>query len=163
MFDQTIRSVMRRRGLVKAAPDATVRKVARQMATRNAGAVLVIDRDRLVGIFTERDAVFRVIEPGLDSDATRLRDVMTRDPTTIGPEIPFGTALALMHEKGFRHLPVLDRGKVVGLVSARSAMDPELEDFRAEANRRERFRAGATEPRKAPAATRARPSRRRAS
>jgi len=139
MYDNPIRSVMHRRGLIKAAPDATVRQVAKLMARRNAGAVLVIDRDRLVGIFTERDAVFRVMAPGLDAAATTLREVMTRSPHTIGPDQPFGFALALMHEKGFRHLPVLEKGKLVGLVSARSAMDPELEDFRAEAHRRERF------------------------
>ena len=139
MYDNPIRSVMRRRGLVKAGPDATVRKVAKQMARRNAGAALVIERDRLVGIFTERDVAFRVVAAGLDPDATPLRDVMTRHPHTIGPERPFGYALALMHERGFRHLPVLAKGKVVGLVSARSAMDPDLEEFRAEAHRRERY------------------------
>lgn len=139
MYDNSIRSVMRRRGIIKADPDATVRKVTKQMARRNAGAVLVIDGDRLVGIFTERDAVFRVMAPGLDAAETRLRDVMTRNPLTIGPDRPFGFALALMHKNGFRHLPVLEKGKLVGLVSARSAMDPDLEDFRAEAHRRERF------------------------
>ena len=138
MYDQPIRRVMRR-SPVKAAPDASVRNVAKRMARRNAGAVLVVERDRLVGIFTERDVAFRVVAAGLDPDATTLREVMTRRPLTIGPEQPFGYALALMHEKGFRHLPVLDRGKVVGVVSARSAMDPELEEFRAEAHRRERY------------------------
>jgi CBS domain-containing protein len=138
MYDQPIRRVMRR-SPVKAAPDASVRNVAKRMARRNAGAVLVVERDRLVGIFTERDVAFRVVAAGLDPDATTLREVMTRRPLTIGPEQPFGYALALMHEKGFRHLPVLDRGKVVGLVSARSAMDPDLEEFRAEAHRRERY------------------------
>ena len=128
-----------RRSPVKAAPDASVRNVAKRMARRHAGAVLVVERDRLVGIFTERDVAFRVVAAGLDPDATTLREVMTRRPLTIGPEQPFGYALALMHEKGFRHLPVLDRGKVVGLVSARSAMDPDLEEFRAEAHRRERY------------------------
>lgn len=130
---------MRRRGLVKAAPGATVRKVARQMARLNAGAVLVIERDRLIGIFTERDMAFRVVAAGLDPEATELREVMTRDPQTVAPDRPFGYALALMHERGFRHLPVLDKGKLVGLISARSAMDPELEEFRAEAHRRERY------------------------
>ena len=86
MYDNSIRSVMRRRGIIKAEPDATVRKVTKQMARRNAGAVLVIDGDRLVGIFTERDAVFRVMAPGLDAAETRLRDVMTRNPVTIGPD-----------------------------------------------------------------------------
>ena len=139
MYDNSIRSVMRRRGIIKAEPDATVRKVTKQMARRNAGAVLVIDGDRLVGIFTERDAVFRVMAPGLDAAETRLRDVMTRNPLTIGPDRPFGFALALMHKNGFRHLPVLEKGKLVGLVSARSAMDPALEEFVSEAQRRRHY------------------------
>ncbi|MFO1283629.1 MAG: CBS domain-containing protein [Burkholderiales bacterium] len=139
MYDQPIRSVMRRRGIIKAPPDATVRRAAKLMAARNTGAVLVAKNDRLVGIFTERDAVFRVIALGLDPGKTTIAEVMTRDPKTIGPNRSFGHALAVMHDQGFRHLPVIEKGKIVGLVSARSAMDPDLEDFRAEANRRERF------------------------
>ena len=137
MYEMSIRSVMRRRGIIKAPPGATVRKVAKLMAARNAGAALVLEGDRLVGIFTERDVVFRVTARDLDARTTRLADVMTADPRTIGPERSFGHALALMHEHGFRHLPVVDHGKVVGIVSARSAMDPDLEQFRAEARRRE--------------------------
>ena len=64
---------------------------------------------------------------------------MTPNPHTTSPDVPFGSALAVMHEKGFRHMPVIEAGKPVGIVSARSAMDPDLEDFRAEAHRRESF------------------------
>ena len=142
MYEMSIRSVMRRRGIIKAAPDATVRKVAKLMAARNAGAVLVLDGERLVGIFTERDVVFRVTARDLDARTTRLADVMTADPRTVDPGRTFGYALALMHENGFRHLPVVEGGKVVGIVSARSAMDPDLEQFRAESLRREGFANG---------------------
>jgi predicted transcriptional regulator len=65
---------------------------------------------------------------------------MTRSPHTIDPDEPFGYALLIMHERGFRHLPVIENGKVVGIVSARSALDPDLEDFISEAQRREHFR-----------------------
>lgn len=142
MYEMSIRSVMRRRGIIKAAPDTTVRKAAKLMAERNTGAVLVLEGERLVGIFTERDVVCRVTARDLDARATRLAHVMTADPLTVGPERSFGYALALMHEHRIRHLPVVESGRVVGIVSARSALDPDLEQFRAEARRRELMRAG---------------------
>jgi CBS domain-containing protein len=104
------------------------------------GAVLVVEEERLVGIFTERDALFRVIAPGLDPTTTEMRDVMTRDPTTVAPDETFGYALLLMHEHGFRHTPVVENGRPVGVVSARHALDPELEEFTAEAARRKHLR-----------------------
>lgn len=142
MYEMPIRSVMRRRGLAKAPPEATVRKAAKLMEQRNTGAVLVIDGDRLVGIFTERDVVFRVTARDLDARTTRLGDVMTPNPRIIGPAQTFGYALALMHQHRIRHLPVVEDGKVVGIVSARSALDPDLEQFRAETRRREGLATG---------------------
>ena len=136
MFDRPVRSVMRRRNVVTAKPDTTVQKAASLMAGRNVGAVMIVDREALVGIFTERDVVFRVVAPGLDPAATAVAAVMTPAPHTTSPDVPFGSALAVMHEKGFRHMPVIENGKPVGIVSARSAMDPDLEDFVSEAARR---------------------------
>jgi CBS domain-containing protein len=130
---------MEKHKLVKAAPSMTVREAARQMAAKGVGAVLVLEDTRLTGIFTERDAVLRVIARGLSTETTRLADVMTTDPLTLGPNARFGTALALMHKNGFRHVPVVDEGKVVGMVLARQALDPDMEDFIAEARRREQF------------------------
>ena len=109
------------------------------MAKRNVGAVLVVDGSRLVGILTERDVVFRVVGAGLDPRATRVAEVMTASPVTIEPGRPFGQALATMHRGGFRHLPVVEQGELLGIVSARSALDPELEEFAAEARRREHY------------------------
>lgn len=140
MFDTPVRDVMQRRKMLKAAPDTSVLKAAKLMAEKNVGAVMVVEDEALVGIFTERDVVIRVVAPGLDPGATRLADVMTRSPCTIGPDQPFGSALLLMHERDFRHLPVVESGKPVGIVSARSAMDPELEEFVSEEKRREHFR-----------------------
>jgi CBS domain-containing protein len=136
MFDKPVRSVMERRKVLKAAPETLVSKAAELMAAKNVGAIMVIEDDRLVGIFTERDVVFRVVARGLDAQATRLADVMTRAPRTIDPDKPFGYALLVMQENGFRHLPVMQDGKPIGIVSSRSAMDPELEEFVSEANRR---------------------------
>jgi CBS domain-containing protein len=141
MFDRPVRTVMRRRNVVTASPDTTVHKVATLMAGKNVGAVLVVDGEELVGIITERDVVFRVVARGLDASTTAVVDVMTPEPHTTTPDVPFGSALAVMHEKGFRHMPVIEDGKPVGIVSARSAMDPEMEDFAAEALRREHYRA----------------------
>jgi CBS domain-containing protein len=114
----------------------TVREAAKQMARRKVGAILVVEHESLVGIFTERDAVFRVIAQDRDSRAARLADVMTPSPKTVTPDKSFGYALLLMHENGFRHLPVLENGKLVGIVSARNALDPDLEEFVSEAQRR---------------------------
>jgi len=140
MFDRPVRSVMQRSKVLKAPSQTLVSKAAKLMATKNVGAVMVVDEERLVGIFTERDIVVRVVAPGLDARTTRLADVMTAEPQTVDPDQPFGYALFVMHEKGFRHLPVVEGGRPIGIVSSRSAMDPDLEEFVSEAQRREYFR-----------------------
>jgi CBS domain-containing protein len=136
MFDMPVKEVMSRRSAVKAAPTISARKAARLMLDKNVGAVLVIEDEKLIGIFTERDVVFRVVARGLDPAKTPIRDVMTPAPHVAPPDKPFGAALLVMHERGFRHMPVVDGDKVLGIVSARSAMDPELEEFVSEAERR---------------------------
>jgi len=139
MFDRPVKDVMRREKFLKAPPDTPVGEVARLMESKSVGAVMVIVEDQIVGICTERDIVFRVVAKGLDPDATRLADVMTAEPRTIAPDKAFGYALLLMHERGFRHLPVVQDGKVVGMVSSRSALDPSLEEFVSEEQRRKHF------------------------
>ena len=140
MFSQRIRSVMERKKLLVAPPQTTVSNAAKLMAKKNVGAVMVVEDERLIGIFTERDVVFRVIAQGRDSHTTALADVMTTAPYTVDPERSFGYALLLMHENGFRHVPVVEEGKLIGIVSARNALDPELEEFVAEAQRRKHIR-----------------------
>jgi CBS domain-containing protein len=139
MLDDPVRKVMRRQKFLTASPGIFVIKAAQRMAARNVGAVCVVEGDRLTGIFTERDVVFRVVAQGLDARSTRLADVMTRDPRTVHPDKPFGYALVVMHEGGFRHVPVVEDGKPIGIVSARSALDPDLEEFASETNRRKHF------------------------
>lgn len=136
MFSQPIRTMMEKKRLVTASPETTVSKAAKLMAKRRVGAVMVVEEHRLVGIFTERDAVFRVIAPGRDSQTTRLADVMTTAPKTVDPDKSFGYALLMMHENGFRHVPVIENGRLIGVVSARDALDPDLEEFVAESQRR---------------------------
>jgi CBS domain-containing protein len=140
MFSVRIRNMMELEKMVTASPQATVADAARLMAGGGVGAVMVVDDEALTGIFTERDAVFRVIAAGLDARTTRLAEVMTPSPLSVDPERSFGYALQLMHEHGFRHVPVVENGKPIGIVSARDALDPEMEDFICEAQRREGIR-----------------------
>jgi CBS domain-containing protein len=141
MFDESVRNVMEPRKFLTAAPETLVSEAAKLMAAKNVGAIMIVQDDRLIGIFTERDLVVRVVAPGLDALATRLADVMTRAPQTIDPDETLGYALLLMHRRGFRHLPVVQESRPIGIVSSRSAMDPELEEFVSEENRRKRLAA----------------------
>ncbi len=136
MFSQPVRSVMERRKLLIATPKTPVSKAAMMMADQQVGAIVVVEDEHVVGIFTERDALFRVIARGLEPKDTLLADVMTPAPKTITPDKSFGLAMLVMHENGFRHLPVIDQGKPIGIVSARDALDPDLEEFVAEERRR---------------------------
>lgn len=131
---------MQRRKVLKAPPETLVSKAAKLMAAKNVGALMVVEGGRLVGIFTERDVVFRVVARGLDARTTAVSEVMSPAPHTIHPDKPFGSALLVMHENGFRHLPVVENGKPIGIVSSRSAMDPDLEEFAFEAQRRRHYR-----------------------
>lgn len=142
MFDKLVKDVMERKNALTLSPETTVYSAAKQMAEGRLGAVMVGERNRLVGIFTERDALFRVIACGLDPSTTRLADVMTTNPKTVGPNDSYGYALVMMQENAFRHAPVVENGQAIGIVSSRNAMDPDLEEFVAEANRREHIRVG---------------------
>lgn len=136
MLNQPIARVMDTRKLLTAPPETTVSRAARLMARKNVGAVMVVNEGVLIGIFTERDTVFRVVAKGLNVDTTRIGDVMTREVHTADPGKSFGYALLMMHEHGFRHVPVIENGKPVGMVSARSTLDPDLEEFVCETQRR---------------------------
>jgi len=140
MLGLPIKSVIEPRKLVVAAPQTSVAEAARLMKEGKVGAVLVVEKEQLVGIFTERDAICRVMAAGLDPASTALSEVMTREPKTVAPDETFGYALLLMYENGFRHAPVVDHGRAVGVVSARHALDPDLEEFTAEAERRKNIR-----------------------
>lgn len=97
----------------------TVRQAARLMRDKKIAAVLVMDLERLVGIVTERDMTVRVVAAGLDPDATPVRDVMTTDPDTLAPSDTASDAIRMMKSRNYRHLPVVEDGQVVGMVSVR--------------------------------------------
>ena len=103
---------------VKLAPSKTVKDACECMRERKVGAVLVCDDEGgLMGIFTGRDAVNHIDAAGKSPAKTKLKDVMTRNPTTMSPEMTALDALRLMWDGGFRHAPVVKDEKIVGVVS----------------------------------------------
>ena len=99
-------------------PDATVQEACRHMRDRRVGAVLVIEDDgRVVGIFTGRDAVYRVLAEGKSAGDTKLTEVMTHDPDAMPPGKMAIEVLRLMEDGRYRHMPIVENGKVVGIVS----------------------------------------------
>lgn len=112
-----IREVMST-ALVAVPPDASVAEAATVMGTNQVGAALVMEQERLTGIFTERD-ILRALASDFDAAGHRVHQWMTRDPSTLGPDAETAVALDLMLERGFRHLPVVEDGTVIGVVSMR--------------------------------------------
>jgi len=129
MSERTIRDIIAGQALLTAPGSMTVAEAAKLMKQRNVGAMMVVDDGRLVGVFTERDGLFRVVAAGLDSKTTPLSMVMTANPQSITPDLPFAHALAQMHDGCFRHLPVIENGRPIGMISVRDALGPELEAF----------------------------------
>jgi len=138
MSHRSIRSIIEGQELVTASENATVAEAARLMREKQVGAVMVLEAGKLAGVFTERDALFRVVAESRDVQTTRLSEVMTRRPRTLSPDKTFSDALHIMHEGGFRHVPVVEEGRPVGMISCRDALGPELEDFIYELLRQER-------------------------
>ncbi len=112
--------------VIQLAPSASVREAAQLMSENHIGALLVMDEGRLAGIFTERDALNRVLAEGRDPDSTPLSEVMTGDPVTLSPQAAATQALRLMGEIGFRHLPVVEDDEVYGIISLRDFVGVEL-------------------------------------
>ena len=129
---RTIREIIRHQRVLTVSPDASVRAAARAMAERNVGSVMVVDRGILVGILTERDCLVRVLAAGVDPDTTRVSAVMTRKVMTITPNNPLVNALHRMHDNGFRHVPVVEHGRPVGMVSVRDALGSDADLIRFE-------------------------------
>ena len=110
--------IVRNQDPVTLRPDATVREACQCMRDRRVGAIQETEADqRLLGIFTGRDAVHRVLADGKSAATTKLDEVMTRDPTTIPPGKTAIEALRLMQDGRYRHVPIVDGDKVVGIVS----------------------------------------------
>jgi CBS domain-containing protein len=100
----------------------TVFEIVKAMVSRNIGAVPVLRDGRLVGIFSERDLMSRVVAEGLDPRATQVEEVMTKDPLTVTPTESVENCMHLMRRHGFRHLPVCDGQRLVAVVSLRDIL-----------------------------------------
>jgi CBS domain-containing protein len=137
---RSIRSIVEGQTPITASKLATIIEAARLMRMHTVGSIMVVDGTRLIGIFTERDALFRVLAAGRDPAATRLADVMTPQPQTIHPDEPFLRALRMMHEGKFRHMPVVEFDRPLGVVSMRDALHEDLTELRADLEQREELR-----------------------
>jgi CBS domain-containing protein len=119
MYRRIVPDVINGQTLHKVAPTDTVRNAARLMREKKIAAVLVMDGEKLVGIITERDMTARVIAAGVNPDTALVREVMTPNPDTLGPNDKASEAIRMMREHNYRHLPVVDGQTVVGMVSVR--------------------------------------------
>lgn len=141
MPQRPVSKVIEQQEIIAVTPATSIIEAVRLMKERHIGALMVVESDRLVGILSERDVVFRVVAEERDAKSTWVADVMTANPETIRPEKPFGHALHIMCEGGFRHVPVVDaQGRAVGMVSARDALDLEEREFEEALKQREHIR-----------------------
>jgi CBS domain-containing protein len=115
--------------LIHVRSDDMVVKALMQMKENRVRSVLVIDDDVLVGIITQGDCAIKVLLPGLDAKETRVNQVMTSNPMTVKLSDRVDACMGLMVTKGFRHLPVLDSGKVVGVISIGDVVKDVIRDL----------------------------------
>ncbi len=123
-----LRRVVQRMNLVTTPSHSLVFDVAVKMTRERVGAIVVIDDERLVGIFTERDLMTRVVVAGRDPHATPISEVMTRDVITAELDEPVNDCVERMQRAGFRHLPVVQRGRVIHMLSMRDLLRDELDE-----------------------------------
>jgi CBS domain-containing protein len=109
-------------------PEDSVYQALEMLAECNVGALMVLQGDKLVGIFSERDYTRKIALEGRSSRETQVRDIMTAQVLTVGPKSSTDDCMALMSQKKIRHLPVVDGAKVLGMVSIRDLMDDIIKD-----------------------------------
>jgi CBS domain-containing protein len=112
-----------RTGVVSVGPEASVLEALEVMAARNVGAVVVLDGERLTGILSERDCARKVELAGRTARDTRVAEIMTREVVTVTLSTPIATCNTLMHDHRVRHLPVMEEGRVVGVLSSRDVLE----------------------------------------
>lgn len=120
----TVKQLLEHKGhdIVSIAPDQTVYEAIKRLAERQIGALLVIENNKLVGLISERDYARKVVLKGKSSKDTLVRDVMIRDLICVKPEASVDECMTLMTEERVRHLPVLDKGELIGIVSIGDAV-----------------------------------------
>ncbi len=112
----------RKRPVVSVSAQTTVRAAIQTMVDNDIGFLPVLDGARLIGVVSERDCARRVVLNALPAESTAVRDVMTSEIESVGPEAKVPECIMRMHARGVRHLPVLDRGQLVGVLSVRDVM-----------------------------------------
>jgi CBS domain-containing protein len=110
------------------APDASVFEALQLLADLGVGALLVMESDQLLGVVSERDYTRKVALLGKNSKEIKVAEIMTRDPFTVTPNTGTRACMSLMSHKKFRHLPVVENGKVMGMISIRDIMDDIIAD-----------------------------------
>ena len=119
MIRKIVPDVINGQTLQKVTPRENVRVAAKLMRDKKIAAVLVMESDKLVGIVTERDMTARVIAAGLNPDTATIADIMTANPDTLSPDDTASDAINMMRKRNYRHLPVVEGTRVVGMVSVR--------------------------------------------
>lgn len=123
-----ISHLLKDQAIVSVGTDQTVLEVAGLMVEHNIGAVPVLSQGQLVGIFSERDLMTRVVVPGKDPGRTIVREVMTEDPLTVAPDDNLETCMTLMRRHSFRHLLVCQGSQLRGVVSLRDILLHDLNE-----------------------------------
>ena len=116
------------RPMVTVKPEDTVLEAIKILAREDIGAAVVVSGDRLVGIFSERDYTRKIVLKGRSSESTRVEEIMTANVVCVSPRAKTRDCMALMSEKNIRHLPVVDDGRVVGMVSIRDIVTDIIAD-----------------------------------
>ncbi len=124
----TIRQLLKDRETYTVDGSQSVLDVARFMVERNIGAVPVLERGKLVGIFSERDIMKRVLAEGRDPKKLKVSEVMTAEPLTVTADESFENCMLLMKKHGFRHLPIVEGQKLAGLLSLRDLLLHEVDE-----------------------------------
>jgi CBS domain-containing protein len=116
------------RAMVTVRPEDTVLDAIKILAREDIGAAVVVSGDRLVGIFSERDYTRKVVLKGRHSESTKVEEIMTANVVCVSPRTKTRDCMALMSEKNIRHLPVVEEGRVVGMVSIRDIVTDIIAD-----------------------------------
>jgi len=141
---QTVSQLLNAKGgqLFSVAPEDSVLHAIEIMATRHVGALLVMDQGALLGIISERDYARKVILKQRSSHDTQVREIMSAPPRTVGPSDTVHHCMELMTEGRFRHLPVVDAGRVIGILSIGDLVKAVMEDQSRQIEELERYIAG---------------------
>jgi CBS domain-containing protein len=141
---QTINQLLKVKGsqIFSVAPSDSVLRAIELMATRHVGALLVMNQGSLLGIISERDYARKVILKNRSSHDTPVGDIMTTNPVTVPPQETVHRCMEIMTEGRFRHLPVVDSGRVVGMLSIGDLVKAVIEDQSQKIEQLERYIAG---------------------